>query len=317
MITYDFLKEKFIEKHKRIDDDTYLDKYINFLMSYVSSDVLYTERHHILPRSTFPEFENEKWNLIELDYESHKLVHLWIYKAINIRTYQRPLNWMMNLYKDPDELSKASKRGWTNLKNDKVKYKKWLEARSNHMKGLSSQEQTRRCKIFWDKISDDEYLEFCEKMKSYWTEEKRKQKSIDMKEYYSLENNIDKKREESLNTWATRDVNYRKRFKQKMDLINKDITKRAEAGNKIRDKWKNDDYLSKMKNRKHRSGTPLKIVKGNGEEEIFDSMSLLSREYGISFYKIRKYLDKDKKIEKKDVFGDSISLVDSYIKTIK
>jgi hypothetical protein len=39
----------------------------------------YTERHHILPRSLFPEFANDSWNIVELTMddhiEAHRLLH--------------------------------------------------------------------------------------------------------------------------------------------------------------------------------------------------------------------------------------------------
>jgi len=82
MRKFNFLKDSFIKKHKCIDNSEYLDKYINFLIDYkISESVEYVERHHILPRSTFPEFENESWNIIELDYDNHRLAHLWLFKS--------------------------------------------------------------------------------------------------------------------------------------------------------------------------------------------------------------------------------------------
>lgn len=88
MREYNFIKDSFLVKHKDID----LDKYINFLLNYnLDININYTEKHHILPKSAFPEYINEEWNIIELSYDDHKNVHLWIFKAINCRKYQRPL----------------------------------------------------------------------------------------------------------------------------------------------------------------------------------------------------------------------------------
>lgn len=317
MLSYSFIKEKFFEKHKVINNEYYLDKYINFLINYkLEKDIEYSEIHHILPKSTFPEFKEEKWNMICLDYDSHILVHLWIFKAVNDRRYQRPLNWMMNFYKNSEEISNAAKRGWENLKKDSDKYKKWIDSRSDYMRGLSSEEQSRRAKIFWDNISDSEHLEFCNKMKSYWTEEKRKQKSADMLKYYSDPKNINRKKEESTKVWASRDENFRDNFAEKMRVINNLPSKKIDAGFKIKELWKNGEYLEKMKNRKHRSGKLIKLLKGNNEEEIFESMSTLSKKYDISLYLIRKYMNKNKKLMRKDLSEKNISLVDSIIETI-
>jgi len=78
-----------------------LEKYINFLLNYemILDENIYTENHHILPISTFPEFKNDIWNIVKLTYKEHKLVHLWLFKSINIRKYQRPLNWMVKIKK--------------------------------------------------------------------------------------------------------------------------------------------------------------------------------------------------------------------------
>ena len=94
MRNYKFIKEQLIKRHETIDSYEYLEKYINFLLNYKLDITKYSEKHHILPRTTFPEFQNEYWNLIELNYEDHKLVHLLLFKSINIRTYQKPLNWI-------------------------------------------------------------------------------------------------------------------------------------------------------------------------------------------------------------------------------
>jgi hypothetical protein len=68
MLDFNFIKDEFIKKHRRIDDFDYLYKYIKFLIDYdiVLDNNIYTEKHHILPSSVFPEFKNESWNIINL-----------------------------------------------------------------------------------------------------------------------------------------------------------------------------------------------------------------------------------------------------------
>lgn len=318
MIDFDFIKESFTKKHKNIDNYEYLDKYINFFKSYnIKEEFNYSERHHILPRSSFPEFENDSWNIIELDYESHKLVHLYLFKAINDRRYQRPLNWMMNYYKNSEEISNAAKKGWVNLKNNEEKYKKWRESKSESMKLISNDEQRRRANIFWKNINDQDYLKFCEKMKSYWTEEKRVEKSKQMNEYYSNVDNVEKKRRETKDRWDSLDENYRNNFKEKMSLINKDLEKRLDAGNKIKDKWKDPVYLEKMKNRNKRNGLKIKITKSDGVVEIFENMEDMIRKYNFSSHLIRKYRDTNKEVLENHLNNENIELLGSIIETIK
>lgn len=40
----------------------------------------YTEKHHILPESMYPEFKKEKWNLVRLFPEEHLIAHLLLVK---------------------------------------------------------------------------------------------------------------------------------------------------------------------------------------------------------------------------------------------
>jgi hypothetical protein len=352
MIDYNFMRVEFIKKHINIDNYEYLDKYINFFKNYnIKENFEYFEKHHILPRSTFPEFKNEDWNIAKLDYDSHRLVHLWLFKAINIRKYQRPLNWMMNYYKNTEEISNAAKNGWINLKNNEEKYNKWRKSKSESMKKFrnsdnykrimieyfnnqeygeskgrksdtwgdrfSSENQRRRANIFWNNINEKDYLKFCEKMKSYWTEEKRVEKSKQMNEYYSNPDNAEKKRRETKDRWDSLDESYRKNFKEKMSLINKDLEKRLDAGNKIKDKWKDPVYLEKMKNRKKRNGLKIKITKIDESVEIFENMEDIVKKYNFSTHLIRKYRDTNNRVLEKHLNSDNINLLGSKIETIK
>lgn len=252
MRDYNFIKNKLIEKHT-IDNFEYLERYIKLLLEYeLCESDNYTEKHHILPKSTFPEFENEDWNIINLKYEDHVNAHLWLFKSINIRKYQRPLNWMLKVYKNKQEISKATKRGWINLKNDKEKYDKWRVDKSESMKKLDSDEQRRRAYIFWNNITDEEYVNFCNKMKEHWTEEKRQDKSKQMNDYYSNPENIEKKRAETQERWNSMSKEDKKKFNSKMNTINKSEEKRRLAGEKIKSLWLNKEYLEKMKNRPDR-----------------------------------------------------------------
>jgi len=301
MRNYEFIRDQFLEKHSEIDNEYYFNKYISFLLEYkMNENSNYVEKHHILPKCTFPEYERESWNIIQLDYEDHKLVHQWLFKSINIRSYQKPLNWMnKNSYKDSQSISKASKRGWIKLKNNKLLYRCWLESRSIYMKNLSSREQSRRANIFWENMEEEDYKKFCDEMKSYWTDEKRIEKSKQMKDYYLVLENMEKKKIETQYRWNNLSKEERINFKDKMTIINKDKNKREDAGKKIKKLWTDDEYLEKMKNRKHRAGKKIKIIKPNGEEIIFETMCEIEREYNFSKHFVRKYRDKNLQVEEK------------------
>jgi len=319
MLDFDFIKEKFITNHEKIDSQYYLNKYINFLLDYgvITEDNIYVEKHHILPVSSFPDFKNEQWNIVKLKYDDHKLVHLWLFKSINIRKYQRPLNWMVSYYKNSEEISNAAKRGWDKLKRNKKKYNDFCRKRSIYMKKLSSEEQKRRIDKFWNNISDEKYINFCNKMKSYWTDEKKKLKSKEMNKYYSNPDNINKKSIETLEHWNSMNKDKRKKFKDKMTIINKDKDKRKKSGEKIKELWNNDDYLDKMKNRKHKPGIKLKLIKPNGYEIIYKNMKDMTIKTNFSPFLIRKYRDTGIKIKKESLNDDNIFLLDCILESIK
>lgn len=293
---FEFFENKFTEKHI-VNDEYYLHKYITYLINYQldKGDEFYTEKHHILPISTFPEFKNADWNIVEIDYNCHRLVHLWLFKSINIREYQRPLNWMLSYYKNKEELSNAAKNGWIKLKSDKLKYSSWCQKKSQSMKNVSSDEQRRRALIFWNNISENEYIQFCDKMKSIWSKEKKEQKSLDMKVYYQNEDNIKRKSLEQKLRWNSLGDDFRSKFRKKMTIINRNEDKRTDAGEKIKKLWSDENYLKKMKNRKHRSGKKIKLIFPSGEEKIFETMSSIKKIYNFSLHLIRKYRDTQKK----------------------
>jgi hypothetical protein len=244
------------------------------------------------------------------------LVHLLLFKSINIRSYQRPLNCMLKTYKNKEEISNAAKNGWKNLKANKIKYNKWVEKRSKYMKKLSSEEQRRRSNIFWGNISEEEYANYSKKMKELWTEERRKERSEKMIDYYSNPENVAKKSIETKNRWDYMDNESRENFRNKMSLINKDEEKRSVASKKIKELWKTEEFLEKMKNRKRRSGLLINVIQPDGKEFIVESLAKLSIDFNISLFLIRKYLDKDIEIKEENL-GDNKFLLNCKLKTIK
>ena len=323
MKEFNFIRTKFLERHQEIDSNEYLDKYINFLINYnppESEKFQYFEKHHILPKSAFPEYKDEDWNITELEYGDHRLVHLWLFKSINTRQYQRPLNWMLNQYKNKEEISRAARRGWVKLKNDPEKYDLW---RNNRMSiefkkiHFSSEKQRERANMVWNNITDDEYILFCKKMKDYWTEEKKLEKSIEMKKFYSDHNNVAKKSIESKKIWDERGDEFRDKFRDKMTQVNKNEEKRKMAGDKIKNLWLDEEYLEKMRNRKLRGGTKIKLINNNNEVVgIFETMRKFEESYHFSVYLIRKYKNSGNPISEIDLNEFNIVLKNCKIETI-
>lgn len=72
---YSYLKD--ISKNEH-----YLNRYIKFIefCQYQNINSYYTEKHHILPVSLFPEFKKEKENIIKLTGRQHFIAHWMLAK---------------------------------------------------------------------------------------------------------------------------------------------------------------------------------------------------------------------------------------------
>lgn len=63
-----------------------IDRYLSFVESYKNKEIvdnLYYEKHHIMPKSLFSEFESlniHKWNCVNLPLRSHYISHYMLYK---------------------------------------------------------------------------------------------------------------------------------------------------------------------------------------------------------------------------------------------
>jgi hypothetical protein len=68
-----------IRKFKIHNEDS-LKQYFDLLENNVLNENEYFEKHHILPRSMFPEFVLDDWNIIKLSYPNHQLAHKLLYE---------------------------------------------------------------------------------------------------------------------------------------------------------------------------------------------------------------------------------------------
>jgi hypothetical protein len=120
-----------------------------------------------------------------------------------------------------------------------------------------------------------------DKMKAYWTEERKLEKSESMIEYNETHGKYRytealKKRYE--------DDSFKKKFTDKMNVVNKCPVKRRKAGEKIGQKWNEPEYKSKM------------IDRGGGRQKIpvvidgihYSSISEALEKTNLSYHTIRK-----------------------------
>lgn len=296
-MNYTFFKEQLINKHGTPNDETALTEYINFVLNYKKTDDGYYESHHILTRSQFPEFIKEEWNFVKLLYNDHIYAHELLFRSFNLRTYQRPLNYMNShswVLKNKTMVSNASKAGWKNLKNNKEKYNGWIEKRRNIMKSLSYEEQSRRAHKMWDAYTEEEYHNRCTIAAAQWTPELREKRGQLTRQYLS------DKPEEMSRRMHKRWNNITKEsyddFKEKMTNVNKDIEKRNKASNAIKKKWQDDSFVEKMKNRISRCGGYICISPVGDIYEFQKFMEiLLFKKFNPNL--IRKFLNTNKAVE--------------------
>jgi hypothetical protein len=106
----------------------------------------------------------------------------------------------------------------------------------------------------------------------------------------------------------------RDNFTIKMISINRDSEKRRIAGDKIKNLWQNEEYIEKMKNRPHRKGKSILIIRPDGEEIIVKTMTDMEKIYEFNSYRIRKYIDTDLPIKEEDLCENKF-LLNCKIKT--
>ena len=67
-----------------IKDTPELKRYMEFVIKNAmpKNCGVYCERHHLFPRSLYPQFEKAKWNIFRLKAEDHLRAHYYLYKAL-------------------------------------------------------------------------------------------------------------------------------------------------------------------------------------------------------------------------------------------
>jgi hypothetical protein len=258
------------------DDEKKLVKYINFVIeASCENSNCYTEKHHLLPRSKFPEFANTPENMFNLKYDDHIKAHILLREAYILRSFQHPLNFMLlDKEKNGQMISELNKKEWKKFKNTE-KYDKWRKERSEQMSikmrnGMASKLSNR----YWSKSDSKE--ESSKKMKETW-KEKREYIVKRMREERGTEEHRMKMSLCTKKKWDNMSADDRLKFNQKMKEIcssdeyrnkmsikvkeamnkpetkekmkNRKFTKSTTRSETMKEKWKNPEYLSKMKDR--------------------------------------------------------------------
>ena len=81
-----------------------------------------------------------------------------------------------------------------------------------------------------------------QKMKSYWIDELKNKKSLDMKFYNEL-HGVDRYKDNLKKRYD--DLDYLEKFSKKMNMVNKSSTKRKKAGETIKHLWQDENFRNK------------------------------------------------------------------------
>ena len=273
----------FIEKLGLPDNQLKLEEYINFCLSNNNKDIEgYYESHHILPRSIFPEYVKNTWNISNLTYENHVLGHFILAESYLNRKFSRTLNFLKN--KSEDEvirlkkiLSETNKKWWRDLSDEEydarclmysIRMKKMMHHGSEFYKKVCEgvneyyknnphrkEELSLFFKNLWKSKTKEEYEEWCKNMS--WNENRHNQHKKYMKERYQ-------------------DSNFKESFDKKMKEVNSDLDKRKDASMKLKEKWKDPEFVHKMSKRKPRSSDGSKL-KEKWKDPIWREFMLNSR----------------------------------------
>lgn len=131
-------------------------KFISHLQDQLFDVDQYTENHHILPRSLYPEYKKEKWNIITLTARQHFIAHwmlanifggkMWtaIHMMVNCdENGKRDYKIFSRLYeKARKEFSEGLSENWSGEKNPMFKSGRF--GKLNPMYGKNHSEETRR-----------------------------------------------------------------------------------------------------------------------------------------------------------------------------
>lgn len=237
--------------------------YIDFVTMPRAMDEDYSEIHHILPRSKFPEHIDEHCNLVKLSYSDHIEAHKLLAAAYPIKSFLRPLNFMLsdeskNHFGYRDKLSVQTKLWWESFRTS-PEYNHWREKRSKYMRRVML--DGRSVLLSNIRYSDQQARnDVSTHFKALWADpDFRKARLAAMIEYHSRPEVKAMRSEMGKQMWANRPADEAERLKQHLrdmqSMHNRDVA----ISNKL--KWQDPEFREKMTKRKTRGpdGSAMKI----------------------------------------------------------
>ena len=153
----DFIYNQLISNQSKLH---HIKRYINFINKCLDknknlSDDIYTETHHILPKSLFPEYKNLKhnpWNGIKLTYRQHYIAHFILAKIYGkgmwLAFYFMILKSEEKISSRLFEINKINYKNYIIEKNknpeQRKKISKSISGNKNHFYGKSHTKETKQ-----------------------------------------------------------------------------------------------------------------------------------------------------------------------------
>jgi hypothetical protein len=237
--------EKFISKLGEPIDTASLNSYVKLFSGYsLPKTEEYCENHHILPRSLFPEFVNEEWNIVRILYKDHILAHKLLFSAYPIPKFYKPLNMMLqgnvdkHLENYKELKSDMFKEIWKELKLNEVKYSEWKNKRRNHMFKAHEEGFYLEKRIY----TEEQKIEKSESMKTYWESDESQEHRNSLSK-----DNIGPERRSKIQkqVWNNRSEEKNEEQKERLRSIAAEGSKKGAEISKIL--WQTEEYRSKMK----------------------------------------------------------------------
>lgn len=112
----------------------------------------YTEKHHILPKSIFPEFENDPENLVELDFMDHLKAHEILTKTKEPKMYFAFFMMISTSKPEFDDLSEQEKyelyKLYAKAREESIRLKsEWGKSRVGKLNNFFGKKQSEYAKI--------------------------------------------------------------------------------------------------------------------------------------------------------------------------
>lgn len=243
------IKDHLIAKLGEPKDHTHLDRYIDICVETRYDSVIGSlyHKHHILPKSKFPEFSNLKdfdWNCSILHFEDHKNAHSALATAYPIAAFIIPIHY----FGKENKQQIIGTLMWEYMREHPEILERWKENRSAYMKSVMTpgnkiyESSIERLKKRWE--DPNERIKVAKHFSDLHLDPEYKKKAIEnAKAARANQETLDKWKESCKQTWESE--KYRQKLRDKLSPINKDEEKRLDASKKIKELWQDPEFRNK------------------------------------------------------------------------